>query len=446
MRANGQITLSGWGNFPVRRCRLARPRDEDALRALLTDGPVIPRGAGRAYGDSALGAGLTVSTAGFDRMLRFDAETGALTVEAGVLLADIVAALLPRGWFPPVAPGTRYVTVGGMIAADVHGKNHRSDGSFGRHVPWLDLMGADGVVRQLSAEEEPELYDATIGGMGLTGVILRACVAMRRVETAWMRQETVVLPDPGSALATLEESGGWSHSIAWIDELASGEARGRSLVYRGEHAKLADLDPSRAAAPLDAPAKRRLGVPVTPPVPLVSRAAVRAMNALRYRAGARGPREALVHWEEFFFPLDALSGWNRLYGRRGFLQYQCVVPLDRAESGVMALIGQCRAAGLPPWLATLKRFGPGRGGISFPMEGYSLALDFPVTRPVLALLDRLDRIVLDHGGRFYLAKDARLDRETLAAADPRVAGFRRLRQRTGAAERFVSTQSERLEL
>lgn len=430
------MRLAGFGGLGATDCRLAAPRDEAAVRARLAEGPLIARGAGLAYGDSALNPNLTLSTLGMNRMLDFDPSTGVLAAEAGVTLADIVQVFLPRGWFPAVVPGTRHVTLGGAIAADVHGKNHRCDGSFGGHVRWLDLMEADGTVRRLAPEEE--LFDATVGGMGLTGVILRAAIALRAAETGWLRQRTEAVPDVAAAMAALEGAEAWHYAIAWIDCLA-GAAAGRALVHLGQHAALADLDARQTADPYAMRGRASPAVPLTPPVSLVRAGGVRLMNAMRYRRAAAGPVEELADWRRFFFPLDGLGHWNRLYGRGGFVQHQSVVGLGAAGHAIPALVDAARGRAM---LATLKRFGPGRGGLSFPTEGFSLALDLPgMPRD---LLGRLDRIVLDHGGRFYLAKDARLDPATLSAADPRLPAFRALRAQSGAAQAFRSAQSERL--
>ncbi|MEL6266357.1 MAG: FAD-binding oxidoreductase, partial [Pseudomonadota bacterium] len=249
--------LAGWGRFPRLPCRVARPADQAGVAEALATGPAIARGMGRAYGDSALGPGTVVDMRAQNRFLDFDAETGLVTVEAGVVLADVIATFLPRGWFPPVTPGTKFVSIGGMIASDVHGKNHHRDGSFGAFVAWLDLMGPDGTVRRCSPQENAELFAHTVGGMGLTGVILRAAFRLRRVESAWIRQEMVVCPDLDAAMAAFEAHGERTYSVAWIDCLASGAALGRSLLMLGEHAVAADLDGDKARAPFEVPRKGR---------------------------------------------------------------------------------------------------------------------------------------------------------------------------------------------
>lgn len=435
------MKLSGWGRFPVRETRLAAPRDEAGLRAALAAGPVLARGNGRAYGDSALGAGLTLAMRHLDRMIAFDAAAGRLVAEAGVLLSDIIAAFLPRGWFPAVTPGTKLVTLGGMIAADVHGKNHHRDGSMAATVDWVEVMGADGTITR-TAPGEP-LFEWTLGGMGLTGVILRAAIRLRPVETGWIRQRVLAAPGLDAALAALAEADAAStYSVAWIDCVSAGRHMGRSLVMLGEHATRAEI----GARPPVPPARRAPGVPFDAPGWLLNRASVRGFNAAYYHRGAWRAGEGLVDWDAFFYPLDAVAGWNRIYGRRGLVQFQCALPPDAARPGLHALLAATAASGEGSFLAVLKRFGPGRGGLSFPMPGVTLALDFRATPRALALLERLDAIVLDHGGRFYLAKDARMSAATFARSEPRLADFRAARAGWGAAGRFASAQSERLGL
>lgn len=444
---SGPVELAGWGRHPRLACRVETPRDETALARLLTEerGALIARGAGRAYGDAALNPGLTVSTRRLDRMIAFDAAEGLLTAEAGVVLGDIVRAVLPRGWFPAVTPGTKHPTLGGLIAADVHGKNHHGAGSFGAHVRWLDLMGGDGRVERLGPGDE--LFAATVGGMGLTGVILRARIALRPVESAWIREEIVPAPGLDALMESFEAAAEATYSVAWVDALARGGALGRGLLMLGEHARRDELDFRARVQPFRAPERRRLAVPMDAPGFLLSRPTIAAFNALyRWagtRAARRGPR--LVDWDRYFYPLDALGDWNRLYGRRGFVQFQCVLPEDGARPGLAALLEATAEAGAG-FLAVLKKFGPDASLFSFPAPGWTLALDLPVRRRTLALLDRLEDIALGHGGRFYLAKDAHLSRTRFEASEPRAEAFRALRRSRNLAGRFASAQSERLGL
>ncbi|WP_375174437.1 FAD-dependent oxidoreductase [Pseudooceanicola sp.] len=435
--------VSGWGRFPRVTAEVTRPRDEAALQAVLGDSPVIARGNGRSYGDSAAQPRGTVDMRGFSHFLDFDAETGVLTAEAGVLLGDVIRALLPRGWFPPVTPGTKFVTLGGMIAADVHGKNHRRDGSFGRYVAWVEVMGPDGTVRRASPQDNADLFSMTIGGMGLTGVILRCAVRMMRVPSGWIRQETHVAPDLDAAMEVFEAAE-TQYAVAWFDCLGRGASLGRSLVMLGDHAEVADLPPDRRAAPYDVPLRRRKRVPLDAPGFALNRYTIRAFNSVYHALTARKAGQSLVDWDRYFYPLDAVLDWNRIYGRRGFAQYQVALPLAASRDGLAELLGAISDAGQGSFLAVLKRLGPEEGRQSFPMEGYTLALDFPVSEAALALLDRLDRITLAHGGRYYLAKDARVSGEVLHRADPRWTAFREARQAGGLAEVFASAQSERL--
>jgi FAD/FMN-containing dehydrogenase len=440
------MMLSGWGRYPRLDCALTRAENEEQLRALLAQTPLIARGNGRAYGDSALNPHNTVDMRRLNRMLAFDPNTGQLVAEAGVLLADVIATFLPRGWFPAVTPGTKYVTLGGMAAADVHGKNHHCDGSFGAWIDWLDLMDADGAIRRCSPDEEPELFEWTIGGMGLTGVILRIALRLRRVETGWIRQHAIIAPDLGAAVRAFAEHGAASYSVAWVDCLSTGRAMGRSIVMLGEHARRDELPAKLRGYPLTPRRKSSRAVPFDLPGWLLNGATMRAFNSVYYFAGRRGPRHRLVDYDSYFYPLDSILNWNRIYGRRGFTQFQSVVPLAGAEQALREMLEATSKASQGSFLSVLKRFGPGRGGLSFPMEGYTLALDFPMNGTTLALMQRLDAITLAHGGRFYLAKDSRLSAETLRRSDTRLDGFRAMRQDHGLFGVFTSAQAERLGL
>ena len=440
------MKLSGWGQYPVLQAQLAAPRGESSLRAAVGRGGAIARGNGRAYGDAAVSPANTIHMHRFNRMIAFDPGTGQLVAEAGVLASDIIAAFLPRGWFLSVTPGTKFVTLGGMIAADVHGKNHHIDGSFGNFVDWIDVMGPDGSVARCSRRENADIFERTLGGMGLTGIILRAAIRLRPVESGWIRQRLVSASSVDAAMDVFESSQEATYSVAWIDCLARSEKLGRSLVMLGEHATLADLDAARRVNPFDTGARRKLTVPFSPPGFLMNGLTVRAFNALYNWNGLRAAGERLIDWDSYFYPLDAILHWNRIYGRKGFAQFQCVLPLDRARDGLHALLEATSAAGAGSFLAVLKRFGEQQGRFSFPMLGYTLALDFPVNAKTLTLMDRLDLITVDHGGRFYLAKDSRMRAATLRRADQRTEEFVTMRTNRGLRASFLSAQAERLEL
>lgn len=441
------VRLSGWGRVPSQPCVLHRPGSAPDLAQLLRAGPVIARGAGRAYGDSALQPEGVISTGGLGRAITLDSQTGMLEAEAGARFADVLAVSVPQGWFPPVTPGTKFVTMGGAVAADVHGKNHHAAGSFGDHLQWFDLMGAEGETRRCTPKDTPALFEATVGGMGLTGVVQRIGVQMIPVESAWIRQETVLAPSLDAAFEAFEASAGWTYSVAWIDALAGGARLGRTVLMRGEHARRDEIPAAARAAPLALPPRRTSRVPVDLPGFVLNKYSAKAFNSLYWAANARKTGQQIVDYDRFFYPLDALLDWNRVYGRRGFMQYQCVLPLAASAAGLRALLEKIRASGEGAFLAVLKLMGPGRGtGLSFPMEGYTLALDFPVTRRLPALLQGLDAIVRDHGGRLYLAKDARMSAETFRQGYDGLDAFEQIRRGTGAAGVFRSTQSERLGL
>jgi decaprenylphospho-beta-D-ribofuranose 2-oxidase len=440
------MTLSGWGRYPVHSAKVFAPRTNGALADRVRAGSMIARGNGRSYGDSAVSLQNTVHMRHFNRLMAFDAETGQVVAEAGILLADIIHTFLPQGWFPAVTPGTKFVTLGGMIAADVHGKNHHIDGSFGSFLDWIDVMDAQGTVRRCSHQENTNLFAWTIGGMGLTGVILRAAFRLRPVETGWIKQTTLPTTNLDATFAALEQSSNAPYSVAWIDCLSQGNILGRSLVMLGQHATRNDLTKQQQKSSFDAPAKRPKSMPFALPSGVLNGVTARAFNALYFRRGSRNAGTQLVAWDSYFYPLDTVLGWNKIYGRKGFAQFQCVLPLDQSRTGLQALLTATSTAGAGSFLAVLKRFGPQQGRFSFPMPGYTLALDFPVKTKTLALMNILDQITLAHGGRFYLAKDSRMTAETLRASDPRTDHFVQMRDAAALRPVFASAQSERLDL
>ncbi len=418
----GGMKLSGWGRYPVLDCRMERLRDHNLHGLLDRRHTLIARGNGRSYGDAALNPDLTLSMLAMDRMQAFDAETGRLTCEAGVLLADVLDTFVPRGWFPPVVPGTKFVTVGGMIAADVHGKNHHRDGSFGAYVESLTLVTADGKVRECSRSEHADLFRATVGGMGLTGVILSATFRLKPIETAFVMAETVPTRDLDETMALFEASRDWPYSVAWIDCLARGARLGRSLVSRGTFMACGSLPSRLVREPLCPAPVGRLTVPFDAPSVLLNRPRSVSSTPSTYRLGRTRGGVRPVHFDPFFFPLDRVGAWNRLYGRSGFVQYQCMLPEAVSTAGITVLLERVAAAGRGSFLAVLKLLGSGGERLlSFSMEGYTLALDFPMRPGTLALLDDLDEITHRHGGRVYFAKDARCTPERLAQGYPRAA-------------------------
>jgi decaprenylphospho-beta-D-ribofuranose 2-oxidase len=443
--------LTGWGRTMPSRADVVRPATvEDVAAALTSAGPrgVLARGAGRSYGDAAQNGGGTV----LDLAALADVELlddGDVVAGAGALLSDIVPVLLAAGRFLPVTPGTRFVTVGGALAADVHGKNHHVDGSLGDHVRRLDLVTPDGrthVLERGVTTQDERLLDATLGGMGLTGVITSARLATIPAPTPWVLVDTRRADDLDALMALMTDpADGHRYSVAWVDGTARGRRLGRGVLTLGDHASPEQVvGRSAGAVPAGGP---RVGVPPMPVSPL-GRLSIALFNEVWFRKAPRSQNAELVGIAPYFYPLDAVGGWNRLYGPRGFLQYQFAVP-DSGADVVRQTLERLAEIGAPSFLSVLKRFGPGRASspLSFPIEGWTLAVDVPTSVPGLArALDELDDAVLAAGGRLYLAKDSRAVPATIAAGYPRLADFRALRSEIDPRGVLVSDLSRRLQL
>ncbi|MFC8200916.1 FAD-binding protein [Streptomyces sp. NPDC057298] len=446
------VSVTGWGRTAPTAARLVRPRTYEevvaAVRGCGTRGG-IARGLGRAYGDAAQNAGGAVlDMTALDRVHAIDADGGTVLCDAGVSLHRLMEVLLPLGWFVPVTPGTRYVTVGGAIGADIHGKNHHVAGSFARHVLSFELLTADGEIRTVSPGTP--LFDATAGGMGLTGVILTATVRLQPVETSLMSVDTERATDLDDLMARLTATDHrYRYSVAWIDLLARGAAVGRSVLTRGDHAPLEALpDGTRARrAPLEFRPGHLPAAPSFVPEGLLGRTTVGLFNELWYRRAPRARVGELQRMSTFFHPLDGVPHWNRIYGRGGFVQYQFVVG-HGGEEALRRIVHRISQRRCPSFLAVLKRFGAGDPGwLSFPMPGWTLALDIPANLPGLGgFLDELDEEVAAADGRVYLAKDSRLRPELLAAMYPRLDAFRALRAELDPRAVFTSDLSRRLGL
>jgi decaprenylphospho-beta-D-ribofuranose 2-oxidase len=443
---------SGWGRFPVGETDLYRPERLRSLDAALAcSGSTLARGLGRSYGDASFNsAGATVLMQRLNRFLSFDPATGILDCEAGVSFAELLDVFVARGFFPPVTPGTKFVTLGGALACDVHGKNHHVDGSFSRHVLDFDLVNAAGDVVRCSRSENEDLFHATIGGMGLTGVVIRIRLTLRRIETSFISvdyERATGLDDVMDRLATRDDQ--YRYSVAWIDCLATGRSLGRSVLIRGNSATPAAVRSARIRDPLRGRGRQRLRVPVDAPAALLNRHTVRAFNAIYYRRHPVEARDRIVHFEPFFYPLDGIADWNRLYGRRGLVQYQLLLPPDSARTGLRDVLQRLSAAGAPAFLAVLKRFGAAEPWslLSFPRPGYTLALDLPWRGEwTERLLRSLDDVVLASAGRVYLAKDARLGRDSVEAMYPELAAWQTIRDRVDPTGRFSSDLGRRLGL
>jgi FAD/FMN-containing dehydrogenase len=431
-------TLAGWGGIAVPGREV---RSED-LAAVARDA-VLTRGLGRSYGDSALpprGVGWVAGSARADRILGFDEATGLLRAEAGLSLRDLAWSFLPRLWFPPVVPGTQFVTLGGMVAADVHGKNHHVAGTIGRHLERLTILTAAGERVVCSRVEHADLFRATIGGMGLTGHILEVELRMTRIPSPWIVQEAYRVDDVERFLAALADSArDWPFTVGWIDCLARGRRLGRGVLIRGRWAEAAEA-PARPPRPL-----RTLAVPFTLPGFALNDLTVGLFNRLYRSAFPRAARPRIAHPEKFFWPLDAVRHWNRIYGARGFTQFQCVLPERERPGAVRRFLEAASARGGTSFLCVLKDCGEeGEGLLSFPRPGVSVALDLPLRADTRELVRALADVVLAEGGRIYLAKDAFVGADQVAAMEPRLAEFGSVRRRWDPALRLRSAQSERL--
>lgn len=444
--------LSGWGLYPKSKARTYRPERLSAVRALLRN-PEEPewlaRGCGRSYGDAALNAGHAVLlTERLDCFLEFDHTKGLLTAEAGVTLEEMIELALPEGWFLPVTPGTKFVTLGGAIACDVHGKNHHQDGSIGNHVKWLDLLLATGEEVRCSPEENGDLFWASLGGLGLTGIILRACLAMKPMESAYIQVDYRRTGDLEETLRFLEEEDrNYAYSVAWIDCVSEGSKLGRGVLMRGNPCPLDQLPARLARQPRLVRNRSLASLPFHLPSGLLNRHTCKLLNSVYYRHFKKGDSSAIEHYDPYFYPLDILEHWNRGYGRRGFLQYQCLLPADDSTQGLRKILESISRSRFGSFLVVLKRFGPGNPLLSFPRPGYTLALDFPMTGPeMLSFLDGLDGLVLDAGGRVYLAKDARLEPETCRKMYPELPEWLAIKQKVDPQHLFSSDLSRRLGL
>lgn len=438
--------VTNWGLFPATEAEVRHfSTEQQALHGFRDWDALIPRGLGRCYGDSALSPHI-LSTLGYNRFLEFDEENGILTCQAGLSFEDILKIIVPKGWFLPVTPGTKFITLGGAIAADIHGKNHHSEGSFARHLISFKLMAPDGNIYHCSREENADIFHATTGGMGLTGLLLEGTFRLKKIETAYIVEESHKVKNIDELFPLFETSQSFTYSVAWIDCLAKGKRLGKGILLNGEHAKASDLKKSKhKAAPLQLPKKRKLSIPFHLPGFTINPLTIKAFNILWYLKGKSGGHPHVIDYDTYFYPLDGVLHWNRVYGKRGFAQYQFVIPPEGAFDGLVKILEKISQARMPSFLTVLKTFGPQESGmLSFPMEGYTLALDFPRTKRLFPFLDELDEIVHAAGGRLYLTKDSRMKAEMLQRGYPRLAEFMDVRNRLDPERALKSLQSERV--
>lgn len=409
------IRVANWGNFPVLEALVFVPENTEECRQVVQScDTLIARGNGKCYGDAALSSHL-LSTLSMNRIMHFDAAQGVIECEAGVLLADVLRIAVPKGWFFHVTPGIKNITVGGAVASDVHGKNHPSKGCFSNFLLSFELMRANGSVVSCSKTENSDLFWQTCGGMGWTGIIMSARFQLMRISSTAMRQRTVRADTLEALLTAFEENKGWTYAAGWLDALASGQSMGRGVLYLAEH------EEGQGSEVLQFAEQPGFSIPFYAPTWLLNPLSIRAHNAMLFSKG--NSNDGTVGMDRYFYPLDKIGQWNRLYGRRGFVQYQFCLPENQVFDGLKSILESIKKSSDSPFLSVLKRHGerPAEAIHSFPEKGYSLALDFPRTTTVEALVKRLDEVVWHHGGKIYLTKDA-LSAPRMGRVDPRYFG------------------------
>lgn len=436
------MRVGNWSNYPI---------VDSAMKAYNGSGklpfsePFIPRGSGRCYGDSSLNNNIA-SMLGHNKALALDVKSGIFTCQAGMTLDRVLEITVPNGWFLPVTPGTKFISIGGAVASNVHGKNHHFDGCFNDHVVSLELLSASGEILTCSPTENKELFETTSGGMGLTGVILQVSFRLKKIESAFIDNKSIKAKNLDELVDLFRENEKVTYSVSWIDCLQTGRSKGRGLLMLGEHAKLDQLNAKQKENPLVAHPPSKITFPMNLPPNSINKISVKAFNTAYYGKQFSREQNSIIHYNPFFYPLDAILMWNRVYGKKGFLQYQFVIPFGQGNNGMHKVLDKIREYGQASPLVVLKLFGKQDDFISFPMEGFTLALDFPIRKGLFEFLDELDRMIIDLGGRHYLTKDARMSKETFFKGYPNAQEFVERIKKYNPDYRFSSLQSERLGL
>ncbi len=432
------MKIYGWGRYPTLDAQVLLPQTQsDCADYLKKNQIVLPRGMGRSYGDSA-NSSTVIQSSYLDHFIEFDVSSGILTCEAGVTIREILELIVPCGWFIPVTPGTSFVSVGGAIASDVHGKNHHLSGAFSEHLLSFDLMLGSGEVVKVAKNSYSDLFRATCGGMGLTGLILSASIQLKPIKSSQIHQMTVKTSCLEAVCEQFEANHVSTYSVAWVDCLASGRRLGRSLLMLGEHVQDGNLEFGK---------KKSLNVPIDMPSSILNQHSIKAFNSLYYHRVFSKTKRELVSFEPYFYPLDAIGNWNRLYGKAGFVQYQFVLPKSVGVKGLKKILEVIVSSGKGSFLAVLKVFGKeNENFLSFPIEGYTLALDFKMSQETVQLIGLLDSMVVEMGGRIYLTKDALMSETAFKKMYPEWERFEAVRAKYGAIGKFASSQSKRLGL
>lgn len=435
--------IAGWGNYPMVEAEVANPSSEEEIFSLQSKlKNFIPQGASKSYGDASLAENV-ISSLNLNQTTRFDTENGIYTCQSGKMLNEVLDEIVPHGFFLPVTPGTKFITIGGAIGSDIHGKNHHKDGCFSEHLIHFKLVLADGTLRTCSRTENADLFHATCGGMGLTGFITEASFRLKPITTSKIINRTIKCANLTELVDALLANQDYTYSVSWVDYITSGKNMGRSLLYLGEHATESEVgEPTLTDFKTPKPI---IGLPFNFPSGSINPFTVKAFDELYYRKVLKQDSTAVVDIEPYFYPLDAVNNWNRIYGRKGFTQYQFVIPIEHAHHGLSEVMKEIVNSQTGSFIAVLKLFGEqNECWLSFPKKGVTLTVDFGIKPEVFQLLDRLDEMVAEMNGRLYLAKDARMKPEMFAKGYPNLGRFKKLLQDIDPEGKFRSLQSDRL--
>lgn len=435
--------VSNWGNYPTVEANVTEFSKSTELSAeLKQQNNFTVRGTGLSYGDASLGKNI-LSTLKFKKILAFDEAKGIISVEAGATIDEVLQVTVPKGWFVPVTPGTKFITLGGAVGGDVHGKNHHGEGAFCRYVTSMEVMMADGLIRTIDPVVDKELFDTVCGGLGLACVILKVTFQLKPIQTSYIRQTNVIIRNLDEMIARINEFQSATYSVAWIDTLARGKDLGRGVLMLGEHAT---ADEVKAKDKLKSHKQPKLKVPFNFPGFILNSFTIRTFNTLFYNKHKIAAKDFIVHYDPYFYPLDFAREWNKMYGKRGFLQYQFVLPFETASKGLRVILEAISKQGASSFLSVLKAMGDNEHPISFPMPGLTLALDFPVSPGIFPFLDKLDKIVVELGGRIYLVKDARMKPHTYWTSYDKADWFKGVVNKYDPENKFASDLSRRLQM
>lgn len=438
--------ITNWSKYPIVEADIFNYKFENQLKPILIKSEgVIVRGNGRCYGDASLNNNI-ISSLSFNRIIDLNEKEGIINCQAGVTLDKLLEVLVPKGWFLPVTPGTKFISIGGAVASDVHGKNHHKEGSFSQYIIDMRVMTHAGEILHCGPSNNQDLFQCTIGGMGLTGIILDVKFKLKRIESSFIKFRNIKAKNLGEAIKLFEENKHYTYSVAWIDCFQKGENLGRSILMLGEHASINDLPASLRKKPLKLPSDRKIKFPFNLPGFVLNSFSIKSFNFLYYRKQQKKIVDGFVNYDKFFYPLDSILDWNNMYGKRGFVQYQFVLPLETSAEGLQQILEEIRTMGMGSFLAVLKLFGVQNDLISFPMEGYTLALDFPIRKGLFEFLEKLDKLVIKYGGRIYLTKDARMRENTFWKTYPNAVKFVQGIKKYNPNFKFESLLSKRLAL